>query len=83
MFVIIDAILDSNEKDGFKTIINPERAEIDPNFIIGQTIAVSRATDGQGKIFNGSPLPLEKMIPYRFNEYYPKKVLEAVMEDLK
>lgn len=78
----IDAIWDANEKDGFKVVINPERGEFDPNFIIGQTIAVSRATDAQGKILNGDPLPLEKMIPYRFNEYYPKQVLKAVMEDL-
>jgi hypothetical protein len=79
----IDAIWDVNEKNGFKVVINPERGEFDPNFIIGQTIAVSRATDAQGNIFNGNPLSLEKIIPYRFNEYYPKKVLQAVMEDLK
>lgn len=78
----VDAIWDTNSKDGFKIVINPERAEFDPNFIIGQTVAVSRATDAQGKIFNGNPLPLEKMIPYRFNEYYPKRVLNAVMEDI-
>lgn len=56
---------------------------MDPDFIIGQTVAVSRATDAQGNIFNGNPLPLEKLIPYRFNEYYPKKVLKAIIEDIK
>lgn len=36
----------------------------------------------QKTIFNGNPLPLEKLIPYRFNEHFSRKVLQAVMEDL-
>ena len=47
--VSIDALWDKNSKAGFKIATNPERDEIDPNFIIGQTVAVSRATDAQEK----------------------------------
>jgi hypothetical protein len=79
----IDAIWDDKVKEGFKIVINPEREEIDTNFIIGQTIAVSRATDKDGHVFNGNPLPLEKIVPYPFNEIYAKQVLHAAMEDLK
>lgn len=75
----IDAILDSNHKDGFKIIINPERAPLDPNLIVGQTIAVPRATDANGITFNGNPLELEELVPYRFGEFYPSVVLEKVL----
>lgn len=75
----IDAVLDSNHENGFKIIINPERAPLDSNFIVGQTIAVSRATDANGNVFNGHPLELEELVPYRFGEFYPSVVLEKVL----
>jgi hypothetical protein len=75
----IDAILDSNNQNGFKIVINPERGPLDPNFIVGQTIAVSRATDANGNVFNGNPLELEELVPYRFGEFYPSVVLEKIL----
>jgi hypothetical protein len=76
----IDAVLDSNHENGFKIIINPERAPLDSNFIVGQTIAVSRATDANGNVFNGHPLELEELVPYRFGEFYPSVVLEKILK---
>ena len=79
----IDAIADDSYSEGFKIVINPERAPLDSNFIVGQTIAVSRATDANGVIFNGSPLELEELVAYRFGEFYPSVVLDKILNNIK
>ena len=77
----IDALWDVTSADGFRIAINPERERPADNFIVGQVVAVTRATDENGVVFNGHPVPLEKTVPYRFREFYPQKVLQSVLSD--
>jgi hypothetical protein len=79
----LDAIKDESSVKGFKVVVNPERAPIDQDFIVGQTIAVSRATDKEGNVFNGYPLELQTLVPYKFGKSYSQEVLNAVLTDIK
>jgi hypothetical protein len=79
----IDAIKDSRTKKGYKIKINSARAELDPDFIVGQIVAVTRATDEKGSVFNGKPLELEKLVSYKYGEFYPKKVLKEILNDIE
>lgn len=78
----LDAILDSNVDQGFRVEVNPERAPLAAGLIVGQTIAVSRATDAEGNVFNGNPAALEKLVPYKLGESYPEVVLSTILKDL-
>lgn len=78
----IDAIKDKNSPDGFKIIVNPQRAELDKNHIVGQVVAVSRTSDENGNSFNGNPLDLEKLVPYKVGVDYHRSVLKTILESL-
>lgn len=78
----VDVIRDKKSSDGFRIMINPQRAELDRNHIIGQVVAVTRSSDERGNSFNGSPLALEKFVPYRINSNYHRAVLETILNDL-
>ena len=75
----LDAISDDSLPEEFRIVINSERAPFDPSFIVGQTIAVSRSTDAEGNLFNGLPLELEEMVPYKQGEFYPSIVLSKIL----
>lgn len=79
----LDAVKDNSHKDGFRIEINPERSKLPEGFIVGQVIAVSRSVDENGTIFNGSPLPLKKLVDYKFGEFYPSKVLSTILHILE
>lgn len=74
----IDAVLDHSKEAGFRIEINGERAPFPEGFITGQSIAVSRAVDAQGKILNGEPLELQEFVPYLIGESYPARVLNVI-----
>lgn len=79
----LDAIKDDSAINGFRIVVNPERAEFDKNFIVGQTIAVSRSTDKNGNLFNGYSLELESFVPYELDKNYPQEVLKEVLSKLR
>jgi hypothetical protein len=75
----IDFIKNPNSKKGYDVEINAHDAELNPNLIVGQIVAVSKATDREGNILNGNPLPLTKKIEYKINQNYSLEVLKSVL----
>lgn len=76
----IDAVADAASPDGFRLEVRPYQDELPKNFIVGQIVAVSQAVGPKGEIFNGRPLALEQLVPYRFDEFYPKVVLKEALK---
>ncbi|MBY0415109.1 MAG: hypothetical protein K2Q18_13140 [Bdellovibrionales bacterium] len=77
----IDAIKDDTSK-GFHIEMNPQNDPLPKDLIVAQVVAMSRSTGPNGEIFSGKPLELKEFVPYRFNEFYPSKVLKKILDQL-
>jgi hypothetical protein len=77
----VDAITDNTTPEGFRIEINPHNADLSEQLIAGQIVAASLSTDSTGNILSGKPLPPDVLIPYRQNQYYPRAVFRAAIQD--
>ncbi len=78
----INVIWDPKNQNEFKTQVSSFQAEFPENFLLGQIVANSVATDENGEVLAGRPLPLYKLVPYKQSQFYPTMVYKTIMNDL-